>query len=81
MLLLRQARDQLDPLQFAYNHDRGTDDATILITHDILEHLEKPDSSARILFLDFSSALNTVRPSLMYQKLISLCPLSWYAGW
>jgi hypothetical protein len=70
--LLQQTEDQLDPLQFAYRARRGTDDATILIIHSILEHLEKPNTSARVLYIDFSSAFNTVRPSLMYDKLVGM---------
>jgi hypothetical protein len=67
--LMNQTDDKLDPLQFAYRANRGTDDACILIVHTILEHLEKPNTSARVLLIDFSSAFNTVKPSLMYHKL------------
>ena len=68
--LLSQTSHLLDPLQFAYKHNRGTDDATITLLHFIQSHLEKPASFARILYVDFSSAFNTVQPHLMAHKLI-----------
>ena len=82
--LLWQTQDHLDPLLFAYKHNGGTYEATVLITRDILGHLEKPNSSARILYLDFSFAFNTVRPSFVYQKLcdVSVSPqlIRWVVG-
>ena len=44
--LLWQTQDHLDPLQFAYKYNKGTNEATVLIAHDIREHLEKPISSS-----------------------------------
>ena len=61
-----------DPLQFAYKHNRGTNDAIITLLDHVYFHLEKPLSYARILYADFSSAFNTVQPHLMAKKLISL---------
>jgi len=61
-----------DPLQFAYKKGRGVDDAVALLTHKVLEHLEKPNRYVRILFIDFSSAFNTMLPSVMIRKLSNL---------
>ncbi|KAK3532941.1 hypothetical protein QTP70_004553, partial [Hemibagrus guttatus] len=52
----------LDPLQFAYRANRSVDDAVNRGLHYILQHLDKPGTYARILFVDFSSAFNTIIP-------------------
>lgn len=52
----------LDPCQFAYKHGLGTDDALNTITHLILKHLEISHAYARLLFMDFTSAFNTILP-------------------
>ncbi|TWW56579.1 hypothetical protein D4764_08G0005660 [Takifugu flavidus] len=63
----------LDPLQFAYRANRSVDDAVNLALHSILQHLDSPGTYARILFVDFSSAFNTIRPALLQDKLSQLC--------
>ncbi|KAM9771228.1 uncharacterized protein ACBT44_004310 isoform 3-T3 [Syngnathus typhle] len=40
--------------------------------HYILHHLDTPGTYARILFVDFSSAFNTIAPDILQQKLIQL---------
>jgi hypothetical protein len=70
--LLQQVDNQLDAYQFAYKRKRGVDDASTLLIHTISEHLEKPGNYARVMFLDFSSAFNTMRPSILISKLESL---------
>ncbi|KAK3561510.1 hypothetical protein QTP86_006172 [Hemibagrus guttatus] len=62
----------LDPLQFAYRANRSVDDAVNMALHFILEHLDSPGSYARILFVDFSSAFNTIVPALLRDKLFQL---------
>ena len=69
----------LDPLQFAYRANRSTDDAISSTLHLALIHLEKKDTYVRMLFIDFSSAFNTIVPQHLITKLgllglnISLC--------
>ena len=70
--LLGQKQNNLDPFQFAYKPNRSTNDATLTLLHNCYSHLEKPGSYARILFIDFSSAFNTIQPHLMASKLLSL---------
>ncbi|KAK9531227.1 hypothetical protein VZT92_010667 [Zoarces viviparus] len=62
----------LDPLQFAYRANRSVDDAVNMAQHFILQHLDSPGTYARILFMDFSSAFNTIIPSLLHDKLSQL---------
>lgn len=59
----------MDPLQFAYQPGIGVDDAIIFLLHRALSHLEKPGSTVRITFFDFSSAFNTIQPLLLRDKL------------
>uniref|UniRef100_A0A3B3I566 Reverse transcriptase domain-containing protein n=1 Tax=Oryzias latipes TaxID=8090 RepID=A0A3B3I566_ORYLA len=62
----------LDPMQFAYRANRSIDDAVNMALNFILQHLDSPGSYARILFVDFSSAFNTIVPSLLHDKLSQL---------
>lgn len=64
--------NNLDPLQFAYRAKRSTDDAIALATHTALSHLEKGNTYVRMLFIDYSSAFNTVIPSKLVSKLTAL---------
>uniref|UniRef100_A0A669C1K0 Reverse transcriptase domain-containing protein n=1 Tax=Oreochromis niloticus TaxID=8128 RepID=A0A669C1K0_ORENI len=59
----------LDPLQFAYRANRSVDDAINMALHFILQHLDSPGTYARILFVDFSSAFNTILPDHLQGKL------------
>ncbi len=54
----------LDPLQFAYRANRSVDDAVNMGLLYVLQHLDRPGTYVRILFVDFSSAFNTIIPNL-----------------
>ncbi len=63
----------LDPLQFAYCSNRSMDDTISHLLHNTLAHLDtKRGSYARLLFIDYSSAFNTIIPSRLVQKLCDL---------
>ncbi|KAJ8369551.1 hypothetical protein SKAU_G00095790 [Synaphobranchus kaupii] len=64
--------DSVDPLQFAYRSNRSVDDAVALALHSTLEHLDKNRTYVRMLFLDYSSAFNTIRPMKLIVKLTDL---------
>ena len=70
--LLTFTNERLDPLQFAYKPHRGTDDAILTVLHNAFLHLDKAGSYVRILFIDFSSAFNTIQPHLLALKLLHL---------
>ena len=57
-----------DPLQFAYRTHRGTDDVVLVLLHHLHQHLDRPNTYARVLF-DFSSVFNIIQPHLMTQNL------------
>ena len=44
----------------------------LTFTNNILKYLEKSRNYARVLFIDFSSAFNTIQPHVMVQKLKDL---------
>ncbi len=62
----------LDQHQFAYRANRSTDDAINTVLHIALNHLEHPGTYVRMLFVDFTSAFNTIIPSRMVTKLLNL---------
>lgn len=62
----------LDPQQFAYRTNRSVDDAVSLCLHSILQHLESKCTYARVLFVDFSSAFNTIVPVKLINTLQEL---------
>ncbi|KAF0047685.1 hypothetical protein F2P81_001318 [Scophthalmus maximus] len=62
----------LDSLQFAYGANRSADDAVNMGLQYILHHLDSPGTYARILFVDLSSAFNTIIPESLHQKLTQL---------
>ena len=62
----------LDPLQFAYRPNRSTDDAISIAFHTTLSHLDKWNTYIRMLFIDYSSAYNTIVPTKLITKLRTL---------
>ncbi len=53
----------LDPLQFAYRPNRSTDDAISQVLHSSLTHIDSKNGNyVRLLFIDYSSAFNTIVP-------------------
>ena len=59
----------MDPLQFAYQTGIRVDDTIIFLLDRSLSHLEKPGSTVRIMFFDFPSTFNTIKPALLGDKL------------
>ena len=64
--------ENFDPMQFAYRANRSTDDAIATTLHLALNHLERPGTYARLLFIDYSSAFNTIVPSILVAKMAGL---------
>ncbi|XP_073674252.1 uncharacterized protein [Garra rufa] len=67
--LRNQVSSVLDPLQFAYRSGIGVDDAIIYLLHRALSYLEAPGCTVRVMFFDFSSAFNTIQPTLLRGKM------------
>jgi hypothetical protein len=65
--------DTLDPLKFAYSLNRSTNDAITIALHTALSHLDKRGNNyVRMLFIDYSSAFNTIVPTKLITKLWTL---------
>ncbi len=71
----------LDPLQFAYRANRSVDDAVNMGLHYVLQHLDRPEAYVRILFVDFSSAFNTIIPNRLLPKLTQLSVPTFICQW
>ena len=69
---MKHMKLHLDSYQFAYKHNRSTEDATHTLLHSAYTHLEKTGSFVGILFIDFSSAFYTIQSHLMASKLLKL---------
>jgi hypothetical protein len=66
----------LDPLQFAYRPNRSTDNAISITLHSALSQLDERNTYVRMLFIDYSSAFNTIVPITKLRTLglsTSLC--------
>ena len=74
-----------DPFQFAYKANRSTLDAVSSLIHFISKSLNNSVKSVRCVFLDYSSAFDSVPRSQLLSKLQSFnCPrqlLSWLANY
>ncbi|KAI3370921.1 hypothetical protein L3Q82_007431 [Scortum barcoo] len=71
----------VDPHQYAYRKKRSTEDAISSVVHTALTHLENKDSYVRLLFVDFTSAFNTIIPQTLVQKLTTLGLSSTLCNW
>ena len=63
----------LDPYQFAYRQNRSTENGITTVLHPALYHLNLCYTYVRLLFIDFSSAFNSIIPSKLINKLRVLC--------
>lgn len=70
--LCNQVKHLCDVFQFAYKKGGGVDDAVITLLEIICSHLDRPRSYSRVLFIDFSSAFNTIKPHILLQKLVAM---------
>ena len=64
--------EPLDAIQFEYRPTRSTDYAISIALHNALSHLNKRNTYVRMLFIDYSSAFNTIVPSKLINKLRTL---------
>ncbi len=72
----------LDHLQFAYRPNRSTDDAISQVLHLSLTHIDSKNGNyVRLLFIDYSSAFNTIVPTKLAVKLSDLGITSSLCDW
>ena len=70
--LLSEIEEYLDPYRFSYRKNKSTEDATLLYNNLVVEHLENKNAYVRSVFIDFSSAFNTLKPAIVINKLRTL---------
>ncbi|KAK3551765.1 hypothetical protein QTP70_025401, partial [Hemibagrus guttatus] len=63
----------LDPLQFAYRPNHSMDSEGQMEGCGDGTHLDNKDTHVQMLFIDFSSAFNTIIPQHLIEKLSLLC--------
>ncbi len=84
-LVLRHIKTSLlptfDPHQFAYRANRPTEDTINTALHIALDHLEHRGTYVRMLFIDYSSAFNTIVPDILIRKLLHLGLSSNICSW
>jgi hypothetical protein len=71
----------LDPLQLSYRSNRSMEDPISIAIHTALTHQDKRNTYVRILFIDYSSAFNTIVPSKLDTKLRALGLGSTICNW
>ena len=63
--ILTKTAHLLDSIQFAYRVGRGVEDATSTLINLVLKHLKGNKNHAKLLFVDFSLAFNTIQPHIL----------------
>lgn len=71
----------LNQHQFAYRANRSTENPVMMVLHMALTHLDQSKTYVRMLFLDFSSAFNTVILHKLVMKLSNLSPGTSLCAW
>lgn len=79
--LCENTNNVIDPYQFAYQANRSVQDASLTLLNDISKHVDKQNTQIRLLFIDFSSAFNTMQIHILLHKLMTMnvncCLLKW----
>ncbi len=71
----------LGPMQFAYRANRSVNDAVNMGLLFTLQHLDRPETYVRILFVDFRSTFNTIILDTLQNKLTQLSVLTSVCQW
>ena len=75
-LVLQFLKSTIDPLldqfQFAYRKNIFVDDTVAPGLFYVLQHIDSPNTYPKILFVDFSSACNSIIPTKPFDKIQSL---------
>lgn len=62
-----------DPTQFAYRSQRCTEDALMLLLDTVSHHLDADSKNyVRCVYIDFTSAFNTISPATLVSKMCNL---------
>ena len=76
--LMERVEEVGDAYQFAYKKGVSCVDAILVLANDIVTHLNcKETTISKVLFLDFSSAFNTVLPNYLLKDLTKFVKDPW----
>ena len=71
-----------DDMQFAYRKGVSCIDAILVLVHNIVLNLNNKETTiSKVLFLDFSSAFNTVLPNQLLSDLSTFIDEPWLLHW
>ena len=70
--IVKFTKPQMDQHQFAYQPKLGVEDAVLTLLHKTSAHLEDKNTYSRVMFIDFSSAFNTLQPHVIVKTLQEL---------
>jgi hypothetical protein len=70
-----------DPLQFAYKRKRSTVDAIATLMHKVIKALDSGEKVYKCIFLDYSSAFNTIPRELLISNLETKGVAGWLTKW
>ena len=73
--------EPLAPLQSAYSPNRSKGDAISVALNTALSHLDKRNTYVKMLFVDDSSAFNTIVPSKLITMLRTLGLNTSFCNW
>jgi hypothetical protein len=76
-----QLNSSADSFQFAYKSRRSTTDAIATLYHNITANLDVGSKRFQTIFLDFSSAFNTLNRGKILEKLKELGATQWSLNW
>lgn len=65
-------RPHQDPLQIAYQPLLRVEDANIYLLNRVYAHLYQPAGTVRVMFFGFAIASNTIRSTLLGDKLTAM---------
>jgi hypothetical protein len=71
-VFIPEVRRFFDPMQFAYQDSLCVEDAVLTFLNSLYSHLDKKSTYSRALFVDFSSAFNTISPLVLTKRLIEM---------
>ena len=74
--IVKKTQSDIDQFQFAYRPHRGVEDATVTMINMLCKHLGGKGTHAQLLFVDFSSAFNTIQPHILTERLLEQFDLS-----
>lgn len=77
--LVSTMKDKLDQYQFACKQGCGTDDTVATLVPILSKKLDKPNTYAKALFLDFLLAFNTTQADILVSKIWHSYLIHWFA--